>query len=466
MPSKVAELFVEIRAQQDKLASDMASTKTAVEKHAGGIGKSFATALSSAIGGFIGAALGGSAGGFMDKIFGFNRSQEMMSRQLQITGGAAGFSADQFNQMAEAMESTFSKMEKMNALNALNNNSIKGDNLVKAFQVAGDVAAFEGRRIEDVAKEIGQAFSSGNTGKLMELLDRTKIGPDITPAMRENWERRLQMGGAATPGVQREILDLLRSQYRGMAAGAGGTVSGSWDKIWSSISDVVNRFAVQTGPLFVSVFNNISEWIDSNGPALNKWAGEFVDAMSSIYMMLEKEGKNIWNAARQIVGAVQEVINGFIKGSDKMERIMATLTIANPFEWDPAVLRKAQEKLNQGQPPKLDMLGQMEKAKAEMEKNRQDRQERRAQNADKLDKFIGQSNDDGRYKTRQGFEYMGFQDLYKNVQRQFSGTSIEQLTKKQVDLAVQANGFQKQIADNTGKVAKAAENPQPARMGP
>lgn len=208
-------------------------------------GMADAAGAASAAWGKLGAALGGlfagvSVAGIFTKFVAETRAAEAEQAQLaavlRSTGEAAGFSRDELNQMAAAMEgrSIFSAGEINTAQTALLAfTGIVGDQFTTAMQAAMDMSARTGMTVTQAAETIGRALDVPSKG----LTALSRQGFRFTEDQKA-LVQQLEATGK-TSEAQGVILQALTESYGGAAQAARDTFGGAVAALQNTISGLM-----------------------------------------------------------------------------------------------------------------------------------------------------------------------------------------------------------------------------------
>lgn len=162
--------------------------------------------------------------------------QAQLAAVLRSTGEAAGWSAEQLNEMATSMSraSTFSAGEITKAqTRLLSYTGIVGEQFPKAMQSVIDMAARMGMSLEQSAETIGRALDIPSQG----LTALTRQGFRFTDAQKELVKQLEETGRVAE--AQAIVLSALESSYGGAALAARNTFGGSMQALKNEINNLM-----------------------------------------------------------------------------------------------------------------------------------------------------------------------------------------------------------------------------------
>lgn len=195
------------------------------------------SALAGAAAGVVGAfSVASIFGRFVTETRNAEQEQAQLGAVLRSTGGAAGFTRDQLNSMASAMEkaTTFSGGDINQAQTTLLAFAgVAGNEFTRALQSAADMATRTGKTVKDAAELIGRALDVPSEG----LSSLTKQGFRFTEEQKKMALAMESTGDIA--GAQGIILDSLEESYKGAATAARDTFGGSLDALHNTISGLL-----------------------------------------------------------------------------------------------------------------------------------------------------------------------------------------------------------------------------------
>lgn len=243
MANSLGTLTLDLIARIGGFTGPLDKAEVAARKSGKGIADSanMASLAWSALGEVVaGAVAGFSVGAVLTSFIAETRDAEKEQAQLaavlKSTGESAGFSRDQLNGMADAMEkaTTFSGGDINQAQTALLAfTGIAGKEFPKALQAAADMAARTGVTIQQAAETIGRALDVPSDG----LTSLGKQGFRFTEDQKKLVESMESVGDVA--GAQGVILNALVETYGGAAAAARDTFGGSLDALRNTVSGLL-----------------------------------------------------------------------------------------------------------------------------------------------------------------------------------------------------------------------------------
>jgi hypothetical protein len=189
-----------------------------------------------AAGAFAGLSVVGLFGRFITETKAAEQEQAQLAAVLNSTSQAAGFSSDQLNSMADAMESVsmISAGEITSAQTALLAfTGVVGPEFTRAMSAAIDMAARTGGSVVSAAETIGRALDVPSKG----LNALSKQGFRFTDEQK-NLAKQLEATGR-TAEAQGIILNALEESYGGAAAAARDTFAGALAALQNTISSLL-----------------------------------------------------------------------------------------------------------------------------------------------------------------------------------------------------------------------------------
>lgn len=203
--------------EADKKAKAIAAKAKQIQKEWDAVGK--------AIGGAIAAiGIGSIFGKFIDESRNAQNEQAQLAAVIKSTGQAAGYSAQQLNEMASAIagKSIFSEGDINRAqTRLLSYTNVVGEQFPEALQAAIDMATRLGVTVEQAAETVGKALDVPAEG----LTALSKQGFRFTEDQKKLVASLQDTGRTAE--AQKIILDALKSSYGGAAEAARNTFGGA-----------------------------------------------------------------------------------------------------------------------------------------------------------------------------------------------------------------------------------------------
>jgi lambda family phage tail tape measure protein len=243
MANSLGTLTLDLIARIGGFTGPLDKAEVAARKSGKGIADAanMASLAWSALGEVVAGAVAGFSVGavltsFITETRDAEKEQAQLAAVLKSTGESAGFSRDQLNEMADAMEkaSTFSGGDINQAQTALLAfTGVVGTQFTRALQAASDMAARTGTTVQQAAETIGRALDVPTEG----LSSLSKQGFRFTEDQKKLAESLESVGDVA--GAQGIILNALEESYSGAAAAARDTFGGSLDALRNTVAGLL-----------------------------------------------------------------------------------------------------------------------------------------------------------------------------------------------------------------------------------
>lgn len=231
MASSLGTLTLDLIARIGGFTGPLDKAEAAAKKNAKGIADAadVASLAWTSLGGVIrgiagGISIGAIFTGFITETRDAEKEQAQLAAVLKSTGASAGYTADQLNTMANAMEAVtdFSGGDVNQAQTALLAfTGIVGKEFPRALQAAADMGARTGKTIQEAAELVGRSLDVPSAG----LAALSKQGFRFTEDQKKLVKAFESVGDVAS--AQGIILDALEATYGGAAAAAHDTFGGA-----------------------------------------------------------------------------------------------------------------------------------------------------------------------------------------------------------------------------------------------
>ncbi|MCW1839438.1 phage tail tape measure C-terminal domain-containing protein [Prosthecomicrobium hirschii] len=163
---------------------------------------------------------------------------------LKATGFAAGITADEFDEMADAIEeSTMQSAEAAKGAAGVlaTFKSVQGDQFRSALKLSADLAAVFGGDMSSAATQLGKALEDPIEG----ITALRRVGVSFTASQKDLIQGFLDTGRAAE--AQQVILDTVAGQVGGAGAGAAGGLAGAFKKANDQVGNFFESLVRITG---------------------------------------------------------------------------------------------------------------------------------------------------------------------------------------------------------------------------
>lgn len=221
MATKVAEGYVELKVIQNGLVAGMQQAKAAVVGGVASIGTAASGIGLAALGAF--AAASAMLKSFVDKAIDGEDASTRLEATVRATGNAAGFTADQLENMIKEMNKTAAVSNnamRQAASLLLTFRSVKGDNFKDALRACQDLAAVGFGTLEGNAVQLGKALEDPITG----LGALRRAGVSFSAEERNQIEDLVKHNRLRE--AQTLILASVKKQVGGVAEAMSKTTSG------------------------------------------------------------------------------------------------------------------------------------------------------------------------------------------------------------------------------------------------
>lgn len=261
----IMELLDKFSPEADKVGKSSDGLKDKIA----GVGKAFA-AFAALVG----------AGAFLKHSIDQARESEdaftQLKQAVESTGGAAGFTAEQLRDQADALAklSNFSSAAVQGGLSRLlTYTAIQGDMFKQASQAALDMAQFLKIDVATAAEKVGNALNYPT----QSLSSLTKQGFRFTEQQKAQIEHFEKNGEIAK--AQAIIMGELELAYGGQAGKAAETFTGrlgQMKKQFDNVADVVGRAIINNDHLnagmglVATTLANVAEFIGNNSDAFSE----------------------------------------------------------------------------------------------------------------------------------------------------------------------------------------------------
>ena len=295
----------------------------------------------------------------------FEKQTFKIEQLLKQTGGAAGITASQIEEMSVRIgRSTLESADDVRDASAalLSFKSVSGDAFGRTMEMAADMSAITGQDLKSSVIQLGKALEDPATG--MTALRRS--GVSFTNSQKEMIVQMREAGDVA--GAQSEILAILEGQLGGAGAAAGKGLAGAIDLVAENWNLMLTRFA-NSGPgkVATKMLNGIGAALDKvavsmaergDGEDYYKRLQKDIDAQEAHIEVLRKttggRGKvydEAWERLENLRGALLSAIEGDKlaaevakrKGQIQQEEIAKSAAAEKAFEEQKKASREAEK---------------------------------------------------------------------------------------------------------------------------
>ncbi|PYG32418.1 hypothetical protein [Pelagimonas varians] len=195
------------------------------------------------------------------------RVEAKVATAVQVTGGAAGYSADELFKMASGLQdvSRFGDEAILNGVTAqlLTFKEISGDVFEDAQKSVLDLATVLDGDLQSAAIMMGKALNDPIAG----LSAMSRAGITFSDAQKDVIKDLAKTGDVAA--AQRMILDEIASAYGGQAEAArqaGAGILDAWGNTWGDAKEVIGGVVVEILPPVIEMLEGITGWFQALEP--------------------------------------------------------------------------------------------------------------------------------------------------------------------------------------------------------
>lgn len=240
-----------------------------------------------------------------------------MSAVLKSTGGVAGMTASQLEDLATAQakvtkydDDTTKQAENM----LLTFTNIHSNVFPQTIKAAEDMATAMKMGPTQAAQQLGKALNDPATG--YSKLQR--VGVTFT-ASQIKAIKSMQAAGN-TAGAQKIILGELNKEFGGSAEAAGKTFPGqmaiaknAMDEIGETVGTSLMPAISKVVPLFVGAGQKVAGWISSHQADISNAIGKIADFIGKAVQAIEKYGPVVMSVISRVVQNVISTIGPVVK---------------------------------------------------------------------------------------------------------------------------------------------------------
>lgn len=294
-----------------KMKSSFSELGEKAKSTGGGI-TSMLSGLKGTIAGFAAGIVGSLS---MDTIINSTDKAEQTTAQMEAvlksTGGAAGMTEKQLNDlaMAQAKVTTYSAGTTKEAENMLLTfTNIKGNVFPQTTTAAEDMATAMHTDATSAALTLGKALNDPAQG----LSKLTKQGVTFTDSQKKQIDAMEKSGNVA--GAQTLMLQELEKEFGGSAKAAGSTLSGQTQIMENNLKSTGVQIATSLMPIAQTVLPMIIDGAQNLAKAIASHKAEIVGAVQGA----EKIIKGVFDTVSKIMQKVGPLINPIITDIEKI----------------------------------------------------------------------------------------------------------------------------------------------------
>jgi hypothetical protein len=298
--------------QAARTARELSKRKKEIEKEWSTLGAAIAA-------GFAGITIGSTFAKFIQESKDAQGEQAQLVAVLKSTKEAAGYSADELNEMASAMSGVFSDGDINRAqTRLLAYTNVVGNEFPQALQAAVDMAARMGMTVEQAAETVGKALDVPAEG----LTALSKQGFRFTEDQKKLVERLQDTGRTAE--AQKIILDALKSSYGGAAEAARNTFGGAISELQNSLNSLMTG---EDGSL-QGATESIQDLTKQMNSSETKQAFAALTAgLASVISFLASATTHVINFSRFVGEALAKAVHGSADPIEQLNEQISSLEI-------------------------------------------------------------------------------------------------------------------------------------------
>lgn len=229
------------------------------------------------------------------------RVQQQLNAALKSTGGAAGVTIAQLNEMSSAFQdSTRYTDEEVGSVQALmlTFTNIKSDIFPQTTKAILDMSTAMGQDLQSSTIQVGKALNDPIAG--MTALQR--VGVTFTEQQKDMVEKLVNTGHGLE--AQKLILKELNAEFGGSAEAMT-----EQQKAMDDLKDVYSEFQETVGFVLIGALAELSAWFQDNRGEISDWANVFLEAVGFLADNLSAQIGGVVDAFNNIKDAVESAIN-------------------------------------------------------------------------------------------------------------------------------------------------------------
>ncbi|MBO9467063.1 hypothetical protein J7443_17600 [Tropicibacter sp. R15_0] len=195
------------------------------------------------------------------------KAETKVATAVQVTGGAAGFSADELFKMASGLQEVtrFGDEAILDGVTAqlLTFKNVSGEVFEEAHMSVLDLATVLNRDLMGTSVMLGKALNDPIAG-IAALSD---AGVTFTQSQKDLVRSFVETGDIIS--AQKLILDEIKGAYGEQAEAArqaGAGMVDAWDNAWGDIKEVIGSVAIDVFPPIIEMLENVAGWFQGLEP--------------------------------------------------------------------------------------------------------------------------------------------------------------------------------------------------------
>lgn len=261
-----------------------------------------------------------------------------LEQVFKATGYAAGITADELNDYADAMElSTMATAEQVKEAGAVlaTFRSISGDTFKRTLGLAQDLSAVFGQSLSSSATQLGKALEDPEQG----LTALSRVGVTFSGVQKDLILQMVRMGDTA--GAQKAILDTLEKQVGGAGAAEASGLSGAFKRASDAVGNFWEEMVKATG--IASGLSYVMDEIIAKGAQAGAAA---LAASSDLSNQISKTQEKLTSAQRELNELIELSANAKAGGIDMSGPVEAARNSVERLKADLADLNAKAEQRN------------------------------------------------------------------------------------------------------------------------
>lgn len=295
MGLELAKAFITVGASAKELTSDFSKIQGEVHSKVSGLARMVGPAVAAVVGG---AGIAGMVSIGNEAVQLAQRQQAAEARLaaiLRVTGGAAGFTAQQLKSYATELQNSTtvadeSILESMAILGTFK--SVTGDVFKRATSAALDLSATGFGNVSSATNQLAKALEDPVAG----LGNLREVGVTFTEEQTKQIKNFVKMNDKAA--AQAVILDAVEGQVKGAAEALAQTDAGKFEQLNNVLGDVKEQLGAAILPLFIR-FKELQVLVMQRIVDVVKWVRVLADNSGITWQLLQVQAtltvSRIWD---------------------------------------------------------------------------------------------------------------------------------------------------------------------------